>query len=153
MRAGRGPTSLRFFKVASKKYSGVQLGLRFDQLIEGRPDPTGLRSFQARQQEILRCHCWFHLGSLLISWREMSSPRRLSHAEIACCFHLLTSHRFASDAHGYRPSSGFIHRGSESLFFFETESHLSHMLKVVSFSALKWRVEGHHAIKSDMISL
>ena len=40
-----------------------------------------------------------------------------------------------------------------SRLFLETESHLSHMLKVVSFSALKRRVEGHHVIRSDLITL
>ena len=44
----------------------------------------------------------------------------------------------------------FIHRGSEVSFFFETESNLSPMRKAVSFSALKWRVEGHHAIRSEV---
>ena len=47
----------------------------------------------------------------------------------------------------------FIHRGSEVPFLFETESHFSHMLKAVSFSALKRRVEAHHVIGSDLTTL
>ena len=46
-----------------------------------------------------------------------------------------------------------VQRGSEVSFFFETESDLSHMLKAVIFSVLKRRVEGHHAIRSDLITL
>ena len=47
----------------------------------------------------------------------------------------------------------FIHRGSEVPFFSETESHFSHMLKAMSFYALKRRVEAHHAIRPDLTTL
>ena len=36
---------------------------------------------------------------------------------------------------------------------FSRRNLTSHMLKAVSFSALKWRVEGYHAVRSDLITL
>ena len=67
---------------------------------------------------------------------------------------LVTESAVSSPSAKLAPRRYFLYiEALKSRSFLKTDSHLSHMLKAVSLSFLKWRVEGHHAIKSDMITL